>query len=121
LLQQRRLPIPHPVHVRALIDTGADVSGFGARVFAELGLTPISKIELYTPSTPSTCPHMADVFDVSLSVVAEGRVCPFPVSRVVAADGWQPNEGIEALIGRDILDRCFFQYRGQDRAFTLVS
>ena len=57
-----------------MIDTGADVSGFAPRLFTALELKPIDQIALYTPSTPPNCPHLADVFDVSLSVVAGGAV-----------------------------------------------
>jgi len=120
ILVKHGFPVPAPLHVRALIDTGADVSGFAPRLFTALGLTPVDQIALYTPSTPPNCPHMADVFDVSLSVVAGGSPCVMPISSVFAADGWLPEEGIEALIGRDILDSCFFQYMGPDRTFTLA-
>jgi hypothetical protein len=120
LLIKNQFSVPDPVPVRALIDTGADVSGFTPRVFTELDLTPVAKIDLLTPSTPHDAPHKADLYDVTLHLVAEGRMCAFPDSRVMAADCWLPGEGIEALIGRDILDLCFFQYFGQDRAFSLA-
>ena len=38
----------------------------------------------------------------------------------MSADCWHEDEGMEALIGRDILDHCFFQYLGPDRRFTLA-
>lgn len=74
VLDRLGLPVPTPRHVRAMIDTGADVSGFAPRLFTALELKPIDQIALYTPSTPPNCPHLADVFDVSLSVVAGGAV-----------------------------------------------
>jgi hypothetical protein len=46
--------------------------------------------------------------------------CPFRDFNVLATDCWHPDEGIEALIGRDILDLCFFQYMGPDRRFTVA-
>jgi hypothetical protein len=120
LLVKHQFPVPAPVHVRALIDTGASVSGFAPRVFTGLDLTPVGQIAILTPSTAPDAPHQSDLYDVSLSLVADGTPHSFPDSRVMAADCWHPDEGIEALIGRDILDRCFFQYMGPDRRFTLA-
>jgi hypothetical protein len=120
LLKKNNRPIPDSVHVRALIDTGANVSGFAPRVFRELGTPPVAKQPVITPSTLPGSPHLCDVYDVSLSVVANARPISFGDSKVVAADCWLPGEGIEALIGRDILNQCFFQYFGLDRTFTLA-
>jgi hypothetical protein len=89
-------------------------------VFVSLDLTPVGQVSILTPSTPSNAPPEADLFDVSLSLVAGGVTNPFPDTRVMAADCWHPDEGIEALLGRDILDRCFFRYMGPDRRFTLA-
>lgn len=102
-----------------MIDTGASVSGFAPRVFRELDLTPSDELAILTPSTLPDSPHACPLYQVSLAIVAEGRSCPFPDCDVIATDCWHPGEGIEGLIGRDILDRCFFQYIGQDRRFTL--
>jgi hypothetical protein len=120
LLERSGVAIPPAVHVRALIDTGANISGFTPRVFTELDVTPVDKIAVMTPSTSPDSPHQANLYDVSLSVVAGGRANPIADFRVMEADCWLAGEGVEALIGRDILERCFFQYRGPDRAFTLA-
>ena len=73
-----------------------------------------------TPSTLPGAPHRAKLYDVALSVVAGGRASLIADFRVMEADCWLSGEGVEALIGRDILERCFFQYRGPDPAFTLA-
>jgi hypothetical protein len=120
LLEKHNFAIPQSVHVRALIDTGASVSGFAPRVFTALDVTPVAKTFVLTPSTPPNAPHECDLYHVSLSLVADGSAHQFPDSQVIAADCWLAGEGIEALIGRDILDRCFFQYVGLERKFTLA-
>jgi hypothetical protein len=119
LLTRNSFPVPPAVHVRALVDTGASVSGFTPRVFRELDLTPFDELAILTPSTPPDAPHRCPRYPVSLSLVAEGRSCSLPEAYVLATDCWHPGEGIEGLIGRDILDRCFFQYIGPDQRFTL--
>jgi hypothetical protein len=120
LLQKHKFPIPAAVHMRALIDTGASISGFSSRVFQELSITPVSKLDVLTPSTPPNSPHICDVYDVSLSLVANESPRAFPDARVMVADCWLPNEGIEALLGMDILKFCFFQLMGPEGRFMLA-
>jgi hypothetical protein len=120
LLQENNLPVPKPVTVRALIDTGASISGFSPRVFTDLGVSPVGKITIYTPSTSPDLPHECNLYDVILCLVANGRLNQFPGLRVIEADCWHPDEGVEALLGRDILKECFFQYLGPDGKFTLA-
>ncbi|HEY1381278.1 MAG TPA: hypothetical protein VGF55_31045 [Gemmataceae bacterium] len=120
LLVKNGLPVPNPSHVRSLIDTGATVSGFASRVFRELGLTPATRINVLTPSTPHDAPHLCAFYDVSLQLVAEGRPHQFLESRVMAADCWPPGDRIEGLLGLDILNHCFFQFVGKDRTFTFA-
>jgi hypothetical protein len=119
LLLANSLPVPYPVAVRVLIDTGSSHSGFAGRVFEELRIAPVGKMPLLTPSTVPESPHECDVFDVSLSLVANGAAHPFGTSRVMKADCWMEGEGMEGLIGRDILDRCTFMYYGKERCFSL--
>lgn len=89
-------------------------------MFRALDVTPVTKVSVLTPSTPPDAPHECDLYDVALSLVAGGSAHPFPDTRVMEADCWLPGEGIEALIGMDILGRCFFQLLGPDRRFTLA-
>lgn len=119
LLRRNGFAVPAPVAVRALIDTGASVSGFGPRVFRELDLRPIDTFDIYTPSTPPGSPHTTNRYRVSLALVAGGSAHPFPDFHVIETDCWLPDEGIEALIGRDILNRCNFWYVGIDATFNL--
>jgi hypothetical protein len=120
LLERNNFKAPASVHVRALIDTGATLSGFSPRVFRELDLTPVTTMSVVTPSTPPSAPHDANLYDVSLALVAGGAAHPFPDMRVMEADCWLPNEGIEALIGMDILTRCFFQLMGPEGQFVIA-
>lgn len=51
LLRRHSFPVPEPLPVRALIDTGSSVSGFAPRVFSALDLTRFDQIKVLTPST----------------------------------------------------------------------
>lgn len=113
-------PIPQPIAVRALIDTGATISGFTASLFADLNLTEVGKTTIYTPSTPANAPFRSSIYRVSLSIVAEGRIHPFPESNVIASEGWGDDENLQGLIGCDLLAHCNFIYLGPTRRFTLA-
>jgi len=119
LLRRSGFTVPEPVHIRALIDTGATLTGVSPKVLTALDLRPFDQISVYTSSTPPGSPHFCDRFVVSLSMVAEGRACPFPDTYVMSADCWLEGEGIEALVGRDILERCNLMYFGPEGTFNL--
>jgi hypothetical protein len=119
-LRKNQLPVPHPVHVRALIDTGSSISALAPRVFRELRIIPVTRSTVITPSTKHDAPHECNFYDVSLALVAGGSQHPFPESRVIEADCWHSDEGLDGLIGMDILCRCFLQFHGPERTFTLA-
>jgi hypothetical protein len=87
VLRRNNFPVPEPIGFKALIDTGADLSGISPSAFAELELSPVDRIAIHTPSTPREDPATCDVYDVRLYLVgANGESQPFPVPRVMAAD-----------------------------------
>jgi hypothetical protein len=86
-------------------------------VFQALDITPVTRS---TVITASNTPHECDFYDVSLSLVANGSAHLFPDTRVMEADCWQPDEGVEAIIGMDILFSCNFQLLGPERQFILA-
>lgn len=119
LLLRNQMSVPEPVPVRVLIDTGSSHTLFSPQIFHRLGLTPVGKEMLLTPSTPADQPHPCDVYFVSLFVVANGFPHEFGDRRVVGADCFGPRDDLQGLIGRDMLARCNMWYLGRDRAFTL--
>lgn len=112
-------PVPPPVYVKAMIDTGASVSAFSKTVFDSLSLLPVDRVPILTPSTPTHQPHLADLYHVHLSIVANGSPRAFQDFYVIVAEGWHPLEQATALIGRDILALCLLNYHGLDGVFTL--
>lgn len=116
-------PVPSPVPIRALVDTGASCTCIDPSVLQSLGLQPTGTVSVNTPSTGAT-PHTADQYDVGL-VIPPGNIPPgaqplhFPTIPVVAAE-LLAGQGFHALIGRDILDQCVLIYNGGIGAFTLA-
>ena len=110
--------IPKPAPVHSLVDTGASCSCVDPSVLEGLKLTPTGSISVNTPSTGAT-PHETYQYDVALVVPAPGGPpLIFQTIPVIAADLLP--QGFQALIGRDILSRCFFAYNGDAGIFTLA-
>ena len=109
--------IPTPITVRAVIDTGAAITGFSPSLFGRLGLTAVDSITVRPPVGP---PQPTDRYKVSLYFVADGTQHLFAEAPVIAADGFEPSEEIQGIIGRDVLDHCSFQYWGTAREFQFA-
>ncbi len=120
LLKKHGFPVPPPVVVRTLLDTGSNVTGFSREVFRALDIRPFWKTPIYTPSTPILSPHYCDLFHVSLSLVANGQRHDFADWKVIAAEGWDVRGEVNGLIGRDMLEVCNLFYLGPERKFTLA-
>ncbi len=114
-------PIPSAVRITALIDTGASGTCVDPSVLKQLAVVPTGQAMVSTPSTGSQ-PHIADQFDVSIMIpgpTASDQVFSLPNLPVISAELLQ-QQGFHALIGRDILSMCLFEYNGPARQFTLA-
>src|SRR5262249_21722689 len=120
LLEKMGFVVPSPIAVRAQIDTGSHLTGFLPEVFRRLDLTPFGDIAIRTPSTKPGEPCQCNQFDVSVTLVS-GTVqeCIASVHAIAGEDFDRHEDGIQAILGRDILDRCTFHYYGPQRAFAL--
>jgi hypothetical protein len=120
MLQDSGQPIPPPQMLRALIDTGASISGVDPSVLAALGLTPTGEADIHTPSTGGTPVHTA-TYDVCIGILAarEGDLHFISETIQVAATPLEA-QGFQALIGTDVLRKCILHYNGADGFFTLA-
>ena len=116
-LENVGLPVPQRVRVRAVIDTGSALTGIRPDALALLGIDPLDEITIATPSTWGTR-ALAFRYHVSLSLPGEQVEMHFEEALVLGAPFHQ-SEGIQALIGRDILEECLFVYDGVRRLFSL--
>lgn len=118
-LNKANLPIPNTFRASLLIDTGASCTALDHRVLAPLGLTPTGSTPVNTPTTGSN-PHSLDLYDVAIIVLSGsgkliGRFDPLPV----IASSFFGAQGIDGLLGRDILGSCVLHYNGEESAWTL--
>jgi hypothetical protein len=121
LLKKLDMRLPAPVAVRAIVDTGSALTGFRSALFRKLGIQPFTKIPVRTPSTQPGSPHIADQYDVSVALIAGGRPTRFLSVHAISSDDFDPDQedGLEAILGRDILDCCNLFYLGPEQRFEL--
>ena len=112
-------PVPTAQTVPALVDTGASLTCVDPEVLTALELSPTGSIPVHTPSSGDD-PEQMDVFDVSLQIWCgagdpplERRIIPVVGSKLKV-------QGIQALIGRDVLSDCLLVYNGTTSMFTLA-
>lgn len=110
-LQKENKPVPNPVEVTAIIDTGASGTVINPSIVENLGLVVRGTIDI---STPSTKTHPCNLYDISLLFPNRVRISLIPVIEA-------PLEGqnIQCLIGRDVLAMGVFIYVGYNNTFTL--
>ncbi len=119
-LEDSGQPVPDPQMIVALIDTGASISGVDPTALAALGLTPTGEAEIHTPSTQGNAVK-SDTYDVQIGIYAgrPGDLHFISDTIQVTAPVLAP-QGIQALIGRDILSSCILTYNGADGFYFLA-
>ena len=120
-LSSLNIPIPQPIPIRALVDTGASGTCIDPSVLRALALTPTGNTQVTTPTTGNV-PVDVDQYDVAIIIPpAGGNQIPFVLGTIpVICTELLQIQGYHALIGRDILAHCIFSYNGSMGLFTLA-
>lgn len=116
-LQAAGLPIPQQKMGKFLIDTGASCTCIDIDLMNSLGIEPTGSTSIQTPSTNGTH-HTCSLYDVMIFIP-----CPnangFLVEAIPIVETHLSSQGIDGLIGRDILDKCTLIYNGTANMFSL--
>ena len=116
-MQQANRPLPKPVLAHLLIDTGASCTCIDPSIITQLGITPRGITTIQTPSTQGQ-PHQVQQYDVSIAIpLANAGVQTFHAVPVVTTP--LSSQGIQGLLGRDILNYGLFTYNGPARIHLL--
>ncbi len=111
LFKQQGKPVPSPVEIMALIDTGASGTAVKPEVIRQLQLVARGVAQIATPSSSA---HPCDVYDVSLTF-PNGVMIPLITVMEVPLEG----QRIQGLIGRDVLANGILIYSGYTNTFSL--
>ena len=115
-LKQAGQRVPNPVRARTLIDTGASGTALDPRVLQSLSLTPTGTAHIRTPSTGGAV-HSCNVFDISLTILHPTSHLLVGILPAIEADF--SSQGIDGLLGRDVLASTLLIYDGAGGSFTL--
>jgi len=117
-LKAQSLPIPDWVTARLLVDTGASTTCVDPAVLAPLNIQPSGAVNIHTPTTGADA-HACYQFDVQLYIRGQAAQQPlyFPLMPVLATS--LVSQGIDGLLGRDVLQHCLLVYNPSLGIFTL--
>lgn len=112
--------VPQQQSMVALIDTGASCTCVDPAIITALGLVATGVATIYTPST-GTQVHTTDQYDASIQIYSSLQQPPLEIPVIpVIASVLKQSQGIDALIGRDVLVYCLLSYNGQSGFYTLA-
>jgi len=119
--RQRRLVdqgvvVPSPTTVRALIDTGSDISVVHPQVLQQLGVRERGWTQIRRPGARGGF-RLASLSEVQLSIGGLRPGTLWVSTRVIKLAPSTPT--VLALIGRDVLEHCTLFYNGPRGELTL--
>ena len=88
-LRKAGRPVPAPITVQALVDTGASCTCVDPSVLRLLDIPPTGRMQVYTPSTREATPHETDQYDVSILIpgaTADARPFALPSLAVIESE-----------------------------------
>jgi Aspartyl protease len=110
------LPLIRPLKAAAFLDTGADVSAISARLAQALLLIPVLTVQTITAGGAIYTP----CYRISLSILdAAGTGLVFVIPDLMVTEMPNPPQGLEVLVGMDVLLQCVLFLDGPNRRFTL--
>ncbi len=118
-LLRNHFPVPEPIDVQAQLDTGAFITHVDANAINPLGIQSHGTTQFYTASTGRT-PHEAKEFAVSITLLDGEKELRFWPSVRILETVFTPADTMRAIIGRDLLASCDFNYNGKAGVFTLT-
>jgi predicted aspartyl protease len=117
-MQTAGLTPPPMVPAALLIDTGASHSCICSTVIQALGLTPTGTIYVHTPTTGVSAVQVG-TYDVGIVFTGVTPQDVHVVPSLSATENDFTSQGIQGLLGRDILSRAHMFYNGRQNLYFL--
>lgn len=116
-LKAAGLPVPMLVRGQFLIDSGASSTVVDPALVNSLGLIPTGTVGIHTPSTNGIV-QTCNQYDVALFIPAATGVPGCIVNALPIIESPLASQGIDGLIGRDLMDNWACFYNGPSKIFT---
>ena|SRR5271157_4259715 len=113
-------PVPNFVPGTFLVDTGASCTCVDLDVIQALALQPTGRVAISTPSTSAGQKHLCDQYDVALFIPGNIPGTGYSLGALAVITTHLKSQGIEGLIGRDVLSNCTLIYNGSAFICTLA-
>jgi len=110
-------PVPDAVLIHVLVDTGASGTCIDPTHLSKLGVAATGLIQIHTPTTSGN-PVECKQFDVDIGVVLENGAFHF-VNTLPIVESDLACQGIDGLLGRDVLSQGILIYNGPANTYTL--
>jgi predicted aspartyl protease len=118
-MKARGMHVPPPITVQLLVDTGADTTTIAEMHMRSLGLSPSGAAPVRTITTDvngAACNTYAASLLIESHLFGD-RPHEIPAFEVIAREFH--NEGIDGLLGRDVLNTLLTTIDGPRRSFIL--
>jgi hypothetical protein len=109
-------PVPPPLTLRALIDTGADLSVIHPQILRQLRVNRAGSVQIRRPGYGSGF-HLAAISEIQISIGGLSPGAHWISTRAIGVTPSTPT--VLALIGRDILEHCTLFDNGPRGELTL--
>ena len=112
-------PIPTPVVARMLVDTGASCTCVDPTIIAQLGISPSGSMPIQTPSTAGA-PVNVNQYDVAFFLPGATSADVKFIDAMPIVESHLKSQGIDGLLGRDVLASCLMNYDGKSGLITIA-
>ena len=117
-LKAAEKPVPMPVPAKLLIDTGASKSCICLNVVEKLEITPTGSVSVLTPSTGAT-PHSTPTYDIGMFFQGLTPQDVHGIATISVTCNDFSAQGIDGLLGRDVLSKGRLFYDGRQGMYFL--
>lgn len=116
-LKEAGQPIPPSKIGKFLIDTGASCTCIDIEFMVSLDISPTGSTTIQTPSTNGGV-HACNTYDVMFFIPHPNQGGHF-IEALPILETHLSSQGIDGLLGRDVLDKCTLIYNGTAQMYTL--
>ena len=117
-LKAAKLPVPQRVRGQFLLDSGASGTAVDSKLVQSLNLIPSGTVSIHTPSTNGV-PQVCNQYDISMFIPTGTSVHGCIIGAIPIIESSFASQGIDGLIGRDLMDSWACFYNGPSKIFTL--